>query len=231
MNSPTLYKLNLKDLNISRKNIFRYLGYPGDIIPDPYSDILDEMLVVAEEKSTIQAGFVFFENISINKMKQQISLNGIGFDSGIIIVSALEEIESAVLFVGTAGPEIENYSKKLMEEGQLVEGYIMDVIGSEVVETAVDYCQDILEKELNNKGLSLTNRYSPGYCGWNVSEQHKLFSLLPENFCNIKLKESALMIPIKSVSGIIGIGQNVIKQDYACDVCDQENCVYRKGSF
>jgi hypothetical protein len=231
MNNPTLYNLELKDLNLNRKNIFKYLGYPGDNIPDPYPDILEEMLVVAEQKSSIQAGFVLFDNISISKKKRQISLNGIDFDTGIIITSAMDDIKSAVLFVGTAGPEIENYSKQLMKEGQLVEGYIMDVIGSEVVETALDYCQDIIESELKNKGLNITNRYSPGYCGWHVSEQHKLFSLLPENFCNIKLKESALMIPIKSVSGIIGIGKDIIKQDYACDICDQENCVYRKGSF
>jgi len=77
------------------------------------------------------------------------------------------------------------------------------------------------------KGLHITNRFSPGYCGWNVKEQHKLFQLLPPKFCGISLSDSALMIPIKSISGIIGMGDHVIVSDYPCDVCHEENCIYR----
>ncbi|MCK7538940.1 MAG: hypothetical protein MZV63_52410 [Marinilabiliales bacterium] len=47
----------------------------------------------------------------------------------------------------------------------------------------------------------ITNRFSPGYCGWDVAEQHKLFSFFKDNFCGITLTESALMNPVKSVSG------------------------------
>jgi hypothetical protein len=41
-----------------------------------------------------------------------------------------------------------------------------------------------------------------------VAEQHKLFSLLPPGICGITLSDSALMHPIKSVSGITGIGKH-----------------------
>jgi hypothetical protein len=76
--------------------------------------------------------------------------------------------------------------------------------------------------------MKITNRYSPGYCGWDVSDQHKLFSLLPNNFCGIKLTENALMIPIKSVSAVIGIGKNVERKDYQCSICEIEFC-YKRG--
>lgn len=33
--------------------------------------------------------------------------------------------------------------------------------------------------------------------------------------------------PIKTVSGIIGIGKNVEKQPNNCDICDAKNCIYR----
>ena len=74
----------------------------------------------------------------------------------------------------------------------------------------------------------ITNRYSPGYCGWQVAEQHKLFQLIPDNYCGIRLTESALMDPVKSVSGIIGIGENVKINPYTCRMCDMPDCVYRK---
>ena len=103
-----------------------------------------------------------------------------------------------------------------------------DAIASQTVELAIDKVQCHLENELMTFGLKTTNRYSPGYCGWHVSEQQKLFSLLPDSFCDITLTESSLMMPIKSVSGIIGIGPHVKKIDYTCRLCDLKDCVYRR---
>jgi hypothetical protein len=77
--------------------------------------------------------------------------------------------------------------------------------------------------------MKITNRYSPGYCDWNVGEQHKLFSFFPDNYCGIRLTPSALMDPVKSVSGIIGIGENVKRNDYTCRVCDMKDCIYRRS--
>lgn len=193
--------------------------------------MLEEMLNIAEHVSSIRATLVIFDNIKISTKSNSLNIKGINFDTGKIITEAIQNVDSIVLFVCTVGPGIENKSKELIGEDKTVEGYILDVIGTEVVESGIDFCQNLLEIEMEKKGLSLSNRYSPGYCGWNVSEQHKLFSLLPVGFNDIRLKESALMVPIKSVSGIIGIGKNVVRQGYACDYCDQANCVYRKGSF
>ncbi|MFC2097056.1 vitamin B12 dependent-methionine synthase activation domain-containing protein [Bacteroidota bacterium] len=227
-NNIIKYNPEFSDLNISKKQIIKYLGYPDNSVPEPYPELIDQLLNIAKEICKPKAGFVYFNNIVVNTESQNILINKKNFVIGNKIKNALKSINSAILFVCTAGPEIENYSKKLYKENNTIEGYIMDVIGSEIVESAMDYCQARFEASMNEKNLSITNRYSPGYCGWNVSEQHKLFSLLPDNFCNIKLKDSALMIPIKSISGIIGIGKNIKKRNYSCDICDQKNCVYRK---
>jgi len=74
----------------------------------------------------------------------------------------------------------------------------------------------------------VSNRFSPGYCTWDVSEQHKLFQLLPKEFCGVSLSDSALMQPIKSISGFIGIGKNITYNHYKCKFCTQKNCTYKK---
>jgi len=229
LNNILHYKLSFKELNINKNNILKHLGYPAGKAPDPYPEILEDLLIISDDLSDIQSGFVISKNIRINP--DIIVVNGIEFNTGNIISSSLEHSESVAIFVCTAGAGIENYSRELMKEDKTIEAYMLDMIGSEVVESAMDIFQDSLEKEMNLKSLNISNRYSPGYCDWNVSEQHKLFSLLPDYFCNIKLKESALMVPIKSVSGILGIGEKVVKKSYACDHCDQQNCIYRKGKF
>ena len=104
----------------------------------------------------------------------------------------------------------------------------MDTMGSLVAEKSMDFIQSELEKQVLPEGMKITNRYSPGYCNWPVDDQKQLFSLLPANACDISLSASCLMVPIKSVSGIIGIGKNVRKSSYSCDICNNLTCIYRK---
>ena len=104
--------------------------------------------------------------------------------------------------------------------------FILDVIGSCIAEKAGDKMELLLEKEIAD--YNHTNRFSPGYCGWDLTEQKKLFALLDGNPCGIKLSESCLMMPIKSISGIIGTGKNVTKKEYGCQFCELETCYKRK---
>jgi len=46
-------------------------------------------------------------------------------------------------------------------------------------------------------------RFSPGYCGWHVSGQKRLFARLQPESIGITLNDSCLMQPLKSVSGVI----------------------------
>ena len=83
------------------------------------------------------------------------------------------------MFLCTAGKEIGIRSREAMKEGDLLTGYIYDVVGSEIVDSAADLMQNKLREKIAAEGKKITNRYSPGYCGWDVAEQHKLFQLMP----------------------------------------------------
>ena len=123
---------------------------------------------------------------------------------------------------------MENTSKELYKSGDSVLAYLIDSIASETVEMAMDIIQDKLADQMKQKKMHITNRFSPGYCGWKLSEQKELFSLLPEGFCGISLNPSFLMVPIKSVSGIIGIGKDVKNNVYPCKLCDMKDCIKRR---
>ncbi|MEE9574398.1 MAG: LacI family DNA-binding transcriptional regulator [Candidatus Neomarinimicrobiota bacterium] len=51
--------------------------------------------------------------------------------------------------------------------------------------------------------------------------------ILERNFDGIEITDSALITPIKLVSGIIGLGENVKKKAYTCNICTMENCYLR----
>ena len=144
-----------------------------------------------------------------------------------IVTSQLKNAEKAALFVCTIGLQMEAWSRRLFREGDAVTGHIVDTIASIAVENAASLLHDHIQMKIQEKGLKITNRFSPGYCGWPVSEQHLLFSLLPEGFCGITLTESSLMMPMKSISGIIGIGAKVNRKAYLCDQCMKKECMFR----
>ena len=65
---------------------------------------------------------------------------------------------------------------------------------------------DSLEDKLRAEGLTLRQRYSPGYFDLDISEQKKLFSLLEiTKRCGITLTDTCQMIPTKSVTAFTGI--------------------------
>lgn len=122
---------------------------------------------------------------------------------------------------------MESWSKSLLNGGDIMLSYIVDIAASVTAESVTNLLHDRIKNEMLELGLNITNRYSPGYCNWSVAEQHLLFSFFPERFCGVTLTESALMIPIKSVSGIIGVGAGVKWKDYICDKCGVKDCTYR----
>lgn len=222
------FRLGFSDLGLTTSGIEEVIGFDENSEREYVASLIDEALHEAEKISEIKAEYRFFDEVAFNSEEKSICLGDQNFNVGKIVFGQIKKSESAALFLCTAGPGIGLRSKEAMHGGDLLAGYIFDVTGSEIVEAATDLVQEDLRKSAEAEGLKITNRYSPGYCGWNVAEQHRLFSLMPDNFCGINLSSSALMIPEKSVSGIIGIGRSVRNNPYTCRMCDMKDCIYRR---
>ena len=145
-----------------------------------------------------------------------------------IIARQLRGATALAFFVCTAGSEFEQYQQRLKQENDLLRTFLADALGSVIAERCADRMEECLQDSIDKLHWHRTNRFSPGYCGWPVSEQKKLFSLFPTaEPCGVRLLDSALMVPIKSVSGIIGVGPDVRRQDYTCGFCNMKNCFKR----
>ena len=225
------YQVSPDEININPKVVARLLGIEGDAIPEPYTTIIDAEMEHIQDYDNMSGGFRIIDDLEIEPENHIFKLDGVEFNAGRQVTNYLVNAEKIALFVCTAGHGISQRSKNLMKDRQMLEGYVCDVIGSVLVEEAMTVIHNRLTEELAENRDKTTNRYSPGYCEWNVNEQHKLFSFFPPDFCGIKLSETALMHPIKSVSGVIGIGKNVKFHKYVCDACSNVNCIYRNLKY
>lgn len=222
------YRLSFADTQPTLADIEKVLGYPPGQASAPVVAASQELLPGPEDTWAIEGGCAIYSPISLDSDRHSLDIQGLPFDLGQVVSGQLTGAEAIAVFVCTAGSGIEELSRQQMSSGDPVIGFIADTLGSLVVENAMDRVQALLAEAMEARGLSITERYSPGYCGWRVDEQKQLFRLLPPDFCGVRLTESALMQPIKSVSGFIGIGRNVTRRPYTCRLCDLEDCLYRR---
>lgn len=223
------FQYEFKDMKLTVSQVERVMGYKNGESQEPVSELISEVLKELKTVCAIKAEYRIFENIKFNDSDKTVEAGSFIFNIKKIIFGQIKKSGSATIFLCTAGEEPGMRSRRSMKAGDFLRGYVYDVIGSEIVEAAADLMQEALEKEMSASGNKITNRFSPGYCGWDVAEQKKLFQLMPDNYCGIRLTPSALMDPIKSVSGIIGIGENVKRHPYTCNFCDLKDCIYRKS--
>jgi len=222
------FQFSFQDLKLDVPQVERTMGYKSGESDEVLAELIGAALGEAEQVCQIKAELRIFRGVSFNGEDKTVRIEDEVFDLKKIVYSQIRKSEAVAVFLATAGDRLGIMSRQAMKEGDLLKGYVYDIIGSEVADGAAGIMQDELEKTIKAGGEKITNRYSPGYCGWDVAEQHKLFRLMPANFCGISLNDSALMSPEKSVSGFIGIGREVRFNDYTCGLCDMEDCIYRR---
>ncbi|MDA3929611.1 MAG: hypothetical protein PF541_11700 [Prolixibacteraceae bacterium] len=214
-------------LTCNRENVLKSLGMKLTDADDYLLNLIEQLTKECIQLASPKANYLFIENPKFNTTTKETSLNEMLFDTGKTITTLLKKSEFVVLFACTIGQNVEHYSKDEMGKGNSLEGYILDLIGSELAESVTDILHNYLEIKVKEYEMGISNRYSPGYCNWPVSDQHKLFSLLGNYNAGISLTESSLMIPVKSVSGILGVGKSIKRLDYKCRICDDEKCILR----
>jgi hypothetical protein len=216
------------DINISPESILKRLEYPKEESDEYFLSTVKSCISIARDLLDPQVTMTIHNIENLDLSEGILTLDNTKFNIYKIIANQLKDSEKIVVFACTNGKKIEKHYESLFKKGDMLEGYICSLIGSEAAESLAELTHNFLAEQAQKHGLSVTNRFSPGYCKWNVAEQHLLFHMFPQNSTSINLNDSALMDPIKSVSGIIGIGSNVKKQEYQCKACTEDKCHYRE---
>jgi hypothetical protein len=222
------FQYTFQELGIVNSDIEELMGFEDGLIPEPFPELIDFALHNAPKRSSIKGGYKIFNSNETKINESTISICNHIFNPSKIITTQFNSAISFALFICTAGHEILQLSKEVSDNGDPLLSYVYDIIGSITVEKATDIIQHDLEIECNKSGLKISDRFSPGYCDWSVSEQQILFALMPQNFCGVTLSQSSLMSPIKSVSGIIAIGEKLERKGYQCRWCPDKNCMVGK---
>jgi len=144
--------------------------------------------------------------------------------------------EAFVLYVATLGAPLCDRIGELFAANDLGRGWMLDAVASSAADRLADLLAARLEDELVGRGHPAPRvlPYSPGYCGWTVRGQERLFAQVRPEDIGVTLNDSCLMTPIKSVSGVLVAGAKEIhrfRPDFDfCRECRTHGCAARIGS-
>ncbi len=151
---------------------------------------------------------------------------------------AQAKAHSVMLLAASAGKSCEERARQLWKEEKPDEYFFMEVYGSAVVEHLVTHAGAQFCEWADTKGMAILPHYSPGYPGWDISEQGRLLTLIthkkkdsfPEE---IRVLETGMLFPKKSLLAVFGITSHIgevkrLTSLIPCENCSFQPCRYRR---
>ena len=142
-----------------------------------------------------------------------------------------DEAQKVALAICTIGSELPDLAKELMKGGKLVEGVLFDAIGSVAAEAVASEINIVINERAKDLSHQVTERFSPGYCDWDISDQQLFFDKLNAKEINVALTDAFIMLPVKSICFAVNMGNNVLdsRWENRCMYCNEEDCSHRRS--
>ena len=159
-----------------------------------------------------------------SKHKDAIIIDGTSLKSRVLRKN-LDNVERIFPYVVTIGNRLE---EKIQVCTDLLKKYYLDTIGNVALTATQKYLKDHIRSRYALDGISYMN---PGSLeDWAIEEQRSLFSILGdvESSIGVRLNETLVMIPNKSLSGIYFSTEIPF---YSCQLCQRDNCSGRKAPY
>ena len=147
------------------------------------------------------------------------------------LCKTFKSCDTAKVFVATVGDKVEKKINTAIENNKSYDASIIDAIASVAVEDTIETLHSIMDMNLKSRSQCATLRFSPGYCDWDIKEQKKIFKIIDAGKVGVRLSDSSLMSPRKSISGVIGVGacSEITKRiSNPCILCNNKGCNTRR---
>lgn len=205
------------EINIDPKEVAVYLGYYSAETDENTNKLIAEC---TEEFLNVADFRACYTEVPVTDGKIDLGFRKIGCNS---LKKNLDGCDSAYIFAATTGIE----SHRLIERNGIISplrGIVTDCVGSAAIEAFCDKINLSFEK-----CECLRPRFSPGYGDMPLECQKDIIEFLQtKKNIGMSLTESLMMIPVKSVTAIIGIGKENNKcTGPGCMICSGTNCPYR----
>jgi hypothetical protein len=159
-----------------------------------------------------------------NENEDSVDIDGICFTSRILRKN-LEHTGRVFPYVVTCGKELDSIETS---KNDIMEKFCLDTIKEFILVSAHIYLDEHLKEKYSVTKISHMN---PGSLDdWPMEQQKQIFSLLGnvEDLIGVRLSESYVMNPIKTVAGIYF---PTVIDFKSCMLCPRQNCTHRRAEY
>lgn len=212
--------------SVDRSEALRYMGCSVESLDDNMNKLLDvceEQLLKNMHPAYIYRVFDLDDNFNLVNCDFKLE--------GKDIKKHLNNCEKAVLMCVTLSSDVDKLIR-IKQIGDMAQATIIDSMASAAVEQVCNKVEQIIKEEIDRTGqYSFTWRYGLGYGDLPLEGQRQFLNVLdaPKKI-GVCVSDSYMLVPTKSVTCIIGVGQEgVNKEKKSCENCNfKDKCRFRK---
>lgn len=152
------------------------------------------------------------------------------------VTSFFEGAHEVLIAIQTIGFLLEEESTRLYEDGEMLEGMVLDACGTVALDEALELLRGMVVKQVLARDLQTGHNLCPGGYQIPLEAQKILFTLLDAGKIGVTLGDTMLMSPLKSHTLVIPVGQKLNKPNFSCaitcEMCaEQQNCAHSRLKF
>lgn len=213
---------------IDRREVLRYLGYGGHEADPTVAAIMEECIAQLEER----AQFKYLTRMYPLRLGEDGMIDGTCFQTrSRHLAKNLQDCDQIILFAATLGIGVDQLIRKY---GclQMSRAVVMQAAAAAMIEACCDNVCRRLREEKEAEGWYVRPRFSPGYGDFPLECQKALLAGLEAGkHIGIKLTDSLLMMPSKSVTAVMGLSRKPYRCEVrGCEACGKKDCTYRRQS-
>jgi hypothetical protein len=224
MADETTYQVLDLDVRLETQEVLRLIGCRQD---EPLSSKSRDLVakLVAEARKLVEPRGGYLLRPVERMSESELVLKGMRTVRG-PVAGFLRPATRVAPFLVTIGPKVEELVCRYREAGDKVEANTLNAIGSAAIDLTIEALADTIYFEEATPEEALTPPISPGYCGLPIEEQITLFSVLPSKLLRVKLLPDMSLEPVKSASGLMGIGPSAEVEEHGvpCEWCHLKLC-------
>lgn len=219
----------------------RLLGYPKDHVLDGRARELADS--ARDWFSAHGRPWIYAREIGALELRNdKVLIGGTEFSSKRLHgIFAEAQAYSAVLVAVSAGKECEERAHELWNDGKPDEYFFLKVFGSAAVEHLVTVASGRICGWADENKMAALPHFSPGYSGWDIAEQPRLWNLFRQHANGrfpgeLEVMETGMLRPEKSLLTVFGLTHDLEKARrfsrlIPCETCSLPNCRYRRTAY
>jgi hypothetical protein len=218
-------------LNLKTAEVLRRQGLRKGARVRPEIKLLIREVLSSLKKSRLLEPAAAYQYYAVRNMTgSQISLEGDKAIHGQLLPAIFPEAKELAVVLCTIGSRLEEQVTDYSKNGAILQGMILDGIGSAAVDKLVSEILRLIATEVASRGYDISSPINPGMPGFPLTAQWNLLGLVNAGAIGVRLTASGVLVPRKSTSMVIGIGPQMTKwtQAEVCARCSlKKTCHYR----